>query len=240
MKEKFPEEPSSGLTTIAFEGINRVGKGTQIELLKKVLNELGVNFIELRGDGTREGSGSHEGDPIDIWWQENSKKLRKGAKSEEWHIAAYKLVTEMKDWRSKAKELNKQVALIDRSILSRASFVIDRDKPANDILLISDLYPIQEGETLILDEILPDIIFELTAPKDTVLARLDPKDPKLEFRKRVIEESYDIFYNSKKRLSPEVQDRIVSIDASQPSDVVFDNILETLNTRVESWKKGFR
>jgi thymidylate kinase len=235
MKEKLPED--SGISTIAFEGINRVGKGTQIELFKKVLSEIGVNFVELRGDGTREGAGTHEGDPLDAWWQENSKKLRNEGTAEDWHDAAYKLALEMKEWRTKAKDLNKEVALIDRSILSRASFVIDRDKPANDILLITDLYPEQKGEKLILEEILPDVIFELTAPKDVVLSRLDPADPKTAFRIEVIEKSYEIFYKAKNRLPKEIQDRIVSVDATLTPDIVFDNILETLNTRVESWKK---
>ncbi len=236
MKESFRNQ-SNDLSTIAFEGINRVGKGTQIDLLKKVFKELDVDFVELRGDGTREGTGSHDGDPFDIWWQENAKKIRKQGTTEEWHEAAYKLVTEMKEWRMKARVLNKQVALLDRSLLSRASFVIDRDNPANDILLISDLYPIQRGEKIILDDILPDVIFELTAEKEVILGRLDPADPKLEFRRKLIEDSYDIFYNARKRLPLEITERIVSIDASQAPDIIFDSILETLNSKIESWKK---
>jgi thymidylate kinase len=233
MKERFPEKPP----IIAFEGISRAGKGTQIDQLKSTLCEVGLNFVELRGDGTREGLGNHDGDPFSPWWQEYSKKLRDEGTTDEWNYAAYVLAREINGWRQSAYELNKQVVLLDRSILSRASFVIDRVTPLADILLLDDLYPIQPGPKLAIEDILPDIIFELVAPKHVVLSRLDPNDPKLAFRTKLIEQNYETFYGLKERLPDFVQERIVTVDSSQPRDIVFDNILETLDAKLEAWKK---
>jgi len=233
MEEGSPETPP----IIAFEGINRAGKGTQIDRLKSTLCEVGISFVELRGDGTREGSGNHDGDPFSPWWQEYSKKLRDEGTTDEWNYAAYVLAQEINGWRQSAHKLNKQVMLLDRSILSRASFMIDRVTPLVDVLLIDDLYPIQPGPKLAIEDILPDIILELTAPKHVVLSRLDPDDPKLAFRTRLIEQNYETFYSSKKRLPDLVQGRIITIDSSQPRDIVFDNVLETLDAKLEAWKK---
>ena len=225
------------IPSIAFEGINRAGKGTQIELLKKELFEMNVSSIELRGDGTRDGSGSHDGDPLSPWWQQYSKKLREGGSTEEWHQAAYQLALDFISWKKSAEELEKDIIFLDRSLLSRATFVIDRDRPAPEILEIEHLYPIQRTGKIKMEDVLPDVIFELTVPKEVLLSRLDPADPKLKFRENLIESNYDNFYNAKNRLPEMVQERIVSIDSSQPIDKVFDEILEDLNSKLDLFKK---
>ncbi len=222
---------------VAFEGINRAGKGTQAELLKNELAGMGLSSIELRGDGTRDGLGSHEGDSVSSWWQQNSKKLREGGSAEEWHQAAYQLSLDIISWKNSAEELKKDLIILDRSLLSRATFVIDRDKPTVDILEINDLYPIQTKEKLKLEDILPDVIIELVAPKNILLSRLDPDDPKLKFRENIINSNYDNFYSAKNRLPKMVRERIITIDSSRPIDVVFDQILENLNSRLELFKK---
>ena len=222
---------------VAFEGINRAGKGTQIELLKNELAEMGMSSIELRGDGTRDGLGSHEGDPVSSWWQQNSEKLRESGNAEEWHRAAYQLSLDLVSWKKSAEELKKDLIILDRSLLSRATFVIDRDSPTVDILEISDLYPVQTKEKLKLEDILPDVIIELVAPKDVLLDRLDPDDPKSKFREKVINSNYENFYDAKNRLPKIAQERIITIDSFQPIDMVFDQVLENLNLRLEMFKK---
>lgn len=224
------------IPSIAFEGINRAGKGTQIDLLKRELSGMGLTSVELRGDGTRDGSGNHEGDPLSPWWQNYSKKLREGGSTQEWHQAAYQLALDFMAWKNTTDELKKDIILLDRSLLSRATFVIDRERPVAEILEVNDLYPIQHSEKINIQDILPDIIFELVVPKEILLTRLDPSDPKLKFRANLIESNYGNFYSAKNRLPALVQERIVSIDSSQPIDVVFDNILETLNDKVKVFR----
>lgn len=229
MKERIP--------VIAFEGLNRAGKGTQIDNLKNVLAETDISFIELRGDGTREGLGDHDGDPLSPWWQDYSRTLRTEGTTTDWHYAAYLLAKDIKTWRERGADLDKQIALLDRSLISRAAFVIDRERVPNDVLLVQHLYPVQPGPKIELDDVMPDIIFELVAPKETLLSRLEEADPKYEFRARMIQEMYDTYYASKDRLPEDVRERIVSIDSNRPPDQVFDTILETLNDRLETWRK---
>ena len=222
---------------VAFEGINRAGKGTQIELLKKELMEIGLSSVGIRGDGTRDGLGYHDGDPINYWWQKNSKKIRESGSTEERHEAAYQLSLDLISWKNCADDLRKDLIILDRSLLSRATFVIDREDPKVEILEINDLYPIQKKEKLELEDILPDIIIELVAPKDVILSRLDSNDPKFKFRENIINSNYDKFYSAKNRLPRIIRDRIITIDSSQPIDVVFDQALENLNSHLKIFKK---
>jgi thymidylate kinase len=228
MKEKIP--------VVAFEGVNRAGKGTQIEKLKSTLAELDLSFVELRGDGTRDGAGMHDGDPLSPWWQEYSKKIREGGTTSEWHYAAYLLAKDVKTWKEHGAKLGRDIALLDRSLISRAAFVLDRERPANDVLVMEHLYPIQPGPKLKIEDVLPDVIFELVAEQDELINRLDKKDPKYEFRKRLIDEMYHTYYSAKDRLPALVRERIITINSNQTPDKVFDDVLETLNSRMEWWR----
>ena len=225
-----------GIPVVAFEGLNRAGKGTQIENLKNLLTESNVSFIELRGDGTRDGTGEHDGDPLSPWWQSYSEQIRNQGSTAEWHYAAYLLAKDVITWREQGANLDREIAILDRSLISRSAFVLDRERLPNEVFLIQHLYPVQPGPRIELDDITPDLIFELVAPKEVLLSRLSTDDPKYEFRERLITELYDVYYSAKDRLPSNIQERIVSIDSSQPVDQVFDRILETLNDRLESWR----
>jgi len=229
MKENIP--------VIAFDGINRVGKGTQINKIKNVLVEVGISFIELRGDGTRDGLGKEEGDPLDFWWQENSKRIRAEGTTEDWHYAAYKLMVELSQWREKARLLNKKIILLDRSLISRASFILDREMNQFGTLEINNLYPVQEERKLKIEDILPDVIFELFAQKEILINRLDKKEPKYGFRLNIIENCYENYYKAKESLSSFIKERIIRIDSSMPIDVVFDNLMEIINTKITLFRK---
>lgn len=39
--------------SFAFDGVHRSGKGTQIELIQKILDEDGIPSISVRGEGYR-------------------------------------------------------------------------------------------------------------------------------------------------------------------------------------------
>lgn len=221
MKEKNP--------TIAFEGINRVGKGTQIEKLKLLAKKKNINAVEIRGDGTRNGLGLHKGDPLSEWWQEYSKYLRTSGTTDNWNYAAYILANDIKIWREDRINTDKQLILFDRSLISRATFILDRNPPNTNTLTMENLYPFNSSNRINLEDILPDIIFELVAPKETILSRLDSQDPKFSFRSKIIEEQYDRFYSAKNYLPNIVQERIISIDSSREINIVFDEIEEKIN-----------
>lgn len=216
-------------SSIGFEGINRVGKGTQIEKISNALACAGCVSVTLRGDGSRDGLGKHLGDPKNDWWQHNAHTLRTTGTTYEWHVAADKLVNELLVERRAHPGV---IPLLDRTIISRAAFVLDREDPPVGTYDINHLYPVRSGVDYSLEEIVPDVIILLEAPRDVVLGRLDPMDPKSDFRRRVISDSYETFYRAEHKLPRFVQDRILHIDSSRPIDQVFDAIMDKLNIRI--------
>jgi thymidylate kinase len=224
---------SEKVPVIAFEGINRVGKGTQIERLQKELDLVGLNSVVLRGDGTRDGKGEHAGDPYNEGWIANAGILRKGGTTHDWNEAALVLAQEFIEWRKKLAELDKQLILLDRSLISRGSFISQRQPEVTGVLEIQHLYPNPTNNPIKLEDVLPDVIFELVAPKEVVLSRLDQSDPKYEFRKGVITQTYDVFYSTKDRLPQSVRERIITLDSTRSVDEVFDDIIFNLNDLLE-------
>ena len=221
MKERNP--------TIAFEGINRAGKGTQIEKLKLHAQKKNINAVEIRGDGTRDGLGLHEGDPLSEWWQQYSKYLRTSGTTNDWNYAASILANDIKMWREQGIDKGKKLLLLDRSFISRATFVLDRSNPNTNALTMENLYPPNSSHRIDLEDILPDIIFELFAPKETILSRLDSQDPKFSFRSKMIEEQYSRYYSARNYLPIIVQERIIRVDSSRDIDTVFNEIVERIN-----------
>lgn len=225
------------IPVIAFEGINRAGKGTQIEMLKQELNLLGMQATILRGDGTRDGRGEHIGDPYNEGWIERAGMLRKGGNFNQWNEAAIILAQEYIEWKKKLKELDNQAILLDRSIVSRGSFILQKQAEFTGILEIQHLYPKSIDNQIKLEDVLPDVIFELVASKETVLSRLDQSDPKYEFRKEIIDKTYDIFYSTKHRLPKIIQDKIITIDSNKSPHEVFDDVIFNLNGILETNKQ---
>ncbi len=217
---------------IAFEGVNRVGKGTQIKLLEKKLIEFGIDSIVLRGDGTRNGDGSHEGDPYNNWWRENANKIRLSNGTCEWNIAAEKLMVEFINWKQKINESSNKIILLDRFLISRAAFLLDRSNKSMDFLDMNILYPVNSQKFTIKD-ILPDLIIELFAPQKVLYSRLDRDDPKYNFRKTIIEKGYKSFVEAETKLPGVVREKIVKINSSRSKDLVFGDVLETVKKRIE-------
>jgi thymidylate kinase len=119
------------IKTIAFEGLHRSGKGTQIEILNKKLEELGIPSIIIRGAGSRPNSDEHIGDPYSSWWEDHLKVLRSaGVKKEDWNDGSRRLARELIIFRDRVLpklliESGKKeaVLLIDRSILSHLAIL---------------------------------------------------------------------------------------------------------------------
>ena len=225
------------IPVIAFEGINRAGKGTQIEILKKELYLIGMQSIVLRGDGTRDGKGKHKGDPYNEGWIANSEILRRSGSFNQWNEAAIILAQEYIEWRKKLEDLENQVILLDRSLVSRGSFILQKQPELTGVLEVQNLYPNSSGCPIKLEDVLPDVIFELVAPKEVVLSRLDSDDPKYEFRKEIIDKTYDIFYSAKHRLPKIVQERIIALDSTKPPHDIFDDVIFNLNGILEMNKQ---
>ena len=221
------------IITIGFEGPNRVGKGTQIDQLSRLLSSLSIPYLVIRGDGSRPAKGS-QGDPTSLWWDSINPKLHTLSDPLDWELASCRLVREMIVWRKrvlprmvKAAKTGLGVLLVDRSIISRAQIVRETGS-----LNLGDLYPqaILRKRKISAEMVCPDIIFVLTAPVEMLLARLDPNDPKYNFRRSLIN-TKGKWYEDITWLPRHIQERVVTIESTKTADIVAGEILHQLLSR---------
>ncbi len=235
------------IISIGLEGPNRAGKGTQCALLQDWLAERAVPSLIVRGDGSRTGSGEQPGDPPSAWWQAANRCLHAihdlPVDYEEWNRAAYRLARELVVWRDRVlpRLVERQgqrlgVLLVDRSLLSRT--MIPRAMGATDVAgaLYAERYR-TKGRRISPDLVCPDLIVNLTAPRRVLAARLDPGDPKFEFRKRLIEETCDWFGDAVAYIPRRLRPRVVKVDASEETERVFRRVVSLVQTHFESlWR----
>lgn len=225
---------SERVTVIGFEGPHRVGKGEQIERLGRHLDSRGVMNLTLRGDGSRTGEGISYTDTKSDWWIDINKRLRTPErKLEDWNVTSNRLARELVVWRDRLMPnlldrigRYEGVLLVDRSLLSRTLIPREQGLDPKEALYV----PLGKGRVIIPDDVCPDIIFDLTAPKETLMARLDPSDPKYDFRKRLIEQRYDWYVDAKNHIPEHLQSRVITVDSSRPiEEVSYDIITHTEN-----------
>jgi len=229
------------IISVGFEGPNRVGKGTQCALLRDWLAERAIPSLIVRGDGSRTGSGERPEDPLSPWWQAANRRLHGlPVNYEEWNQAAYRLARELVVWRDRvlpslvrAQGRPLGVLLVDRSLLSRT--MILRAMGATDVAgaLYAERYR-TKGRRIPPDLVCPDLIVNLTAPRRVLVSRLDPGDPKFEFRKRLIEETCDWFGDAVAYIPRHLRSRVVKVDASEETERVFRRIVSLLQIHFES------
>ncbi len=232
------------IKTIGFEGAHRVGKGVQMDLLAEELNSAGIPTLIVRGDGSRTGRGSTPGDPYSEWWMDVNGYLRNSDTDKSlWNHTSYRLARELLVYRDRVlpkivREMDQRygVLLVDRSILSRTMIPRELNPDARSI----ELYPEaargyfghQKGRKLNEYDVCPDIIIELVAPKEALLERIEPGDPKAEFRRRLIEDRYDWYLNAIQYIPEDLQARVYRVDSSLAIDEVQANIRSIVSSRL--------
>ncbi len=233
--------------TIAFEGLNRVGKSTQIELIKNKLDELGIPCVSIRGEGYRDGKGDVEGNPESDYWTKMSEMLRNNIDDYEmWNEASYRLAREMLVWRdrilkNKIKETLEPfgVLLVDRSLISNSILkTLQKNPKPGEKFSAEELYPenIQDRKQITTDMVLPDLILELIAPKDVLLARLKEDNPDYEFKKNNIENKYKLYREAKLHLPDEIQDLIETVDSSKEPEEVYQEVVDKIASKIPDIK----
>lgn len=221
------------VSVIGFEGPNRVGKGTQIARLYRYLEDKNVPCLIIRGSGSRPALGTHTGDPLSQWWFRINQSLKTTGNLDMWQISANRLAREYILWRNfffprilRRRRAQHGILLVDRTVLSQ--FMILRETGVTDW---NKLYPDTAqslGRKITGDIVCPDIIINLVASKETLLSRLDPSDPKHDFRKLLIETKSHWFLDTVTMLPQHVQDKIHLVGADDTPDAIFGRILNIL------------
>ncbi|MCW1907723.1 MAG: hypothetical protein KIH63_000080 [Candidatus Saccharibacteria bacterium] len=139
--ESFPT-----VIALGFEGVHRVGKGTQMDMLSERLDTMNVPNLQVRGDGSKEAQWGSD-HPDSMWWNSMTHALRgPDATPEHWQAASIRLTHEMRYLKqevlpSMATDQGSQHAaiLIDRSVISRMMIPLERGQLDTDSNL-DDLY----------------------------------------------------------------------------------------------------
>jgi len=172
---------NQGILTIGFDGLNRSGKRTQIELLMTYLTSQHIPFIVTRGDGTRSGRGLHPYDFPSKWWIENRENLlelnTEDVRSKlnlqfqrlcrESHVQRHRLSKQV------VGEANQGVMIFDRTFISRY-FTMRQYFP--QISLEEALYCYNPRNKKKVEPIIPDLTFLLYVSKQTLLSRIEQTD----------------------------------------------------------------
>lgn len=224
-------------TVVAFDGLHRTGKGTQAEKLYEALLGTGARSVIVRGDGTREGSGLHEGDSYSEEWQARSHRVKspEGNTVEAWNAASYILARELSA-KIHSNTNRYDAIIVDRSLLSRAAFLLHRGIGLKGTrFTLDEMYPDNATMTpenqIDLKGIVPDIIFDLQVESPKVLlSRLDPEDPKYIFRARNIRGGFDAAAIASRHLPEDIEERVETIDASASLEAIHGRVISRLGS----------
>ncbi len=209
---------------VSFDGLHNNGKGTQIALLSKQLNDSGISTLIRRGDGMRKGTGSEDTDPESSWWKENIARMRAtGFEGPESMAAATEASNRLNAEIFVAKNyymphlIQKEgrdtgVILLDRGPISRL-FVKRREEPKADLDSIR-FFENRSGRHEIL---LPDQIFLLHAPLDVLIGRnSDRTSEKSKFNETILTKYYGDFERTMAALPTELSERTICMDSTKP------------------------
>ena len=207
-----------GINVISFDGLNRSGKGTQLSLTHKHLKDNLENVIIIRGDGSREGINNPEYfDPISIWWQRWQKNKNKS--NQDWDNAYLVLNKEVEDELYNFRQrYDNGFFLMDRCYISRWFVKRQRDKntPFDDIINRTQVFP--------------NKYFVLDAPKEILLSRQNDDNPqKATFRRRIIEQWYDLWQDTLERVQDRLGSNMIRLDATQDKYNINKKVLEDIN-----------
>ena len=230
---------SQRIITVGFDGPNRVGKGTQCELLQAWLTQRDIPSLIVRGDGSRTGLGTSRGDPVSVWWQTVNLWLRtSAATTDDWNHTSYRLARELIVWRDRVlpcivRQQGKQlgVLIVDRSLPSRTMVL----RAAGVSNIADRLYTLNQpsrGRQIDPRLVCPDVIFVFTAPYEVLINRLDQADLKYAFRKQLINDTHSWFADVEHYLPAPLQDRVVHMDGTQDAARIFTEVCATLKTRL--------
>lgn len=218
------------ITTIAFDGIHRSGKWTQLSLIKEKLEEIGIPTLTMRWEYYRYGSGENDiTDP-------HSTRRQEQRYTENYDQKSNRLNRELRYlYQKKLKQylidnkLDNLVILLDRSIVWKYMFnhATNRSNQHTNI--------IQHGKhnSFIDHVVVPNLIFVLQPSYNAILDRLEKtktRDKILwdthenhmrnSYKEEFITNSYHAYYSGLEFIPPHISQNIYHIKSDEDNKTI--------------------
>ena len=224
---------------VCIEGLNRSGKTSHSEMLKKRLLDEGIYTEILIGDGTRPGidNGSFY-DPISPYWNEIGKEVfnlddnNKYSKNI-WSQAAAVLNKELYDYRYKVlPEILKKDTRYKTGII-----ILVRSSISRLFVLRQHYINVKYEDVKARYIIEPDYYLVLDSPKEVLLQRNENTfDKKSDFRRHIINNYYSLYFNTLNTLPIQLKKKITMIDTTPPIESVHEILYNLVVTITGSAK----
>lgn len=230
--------PEFTLGRIALDGCCRTGKGEQLQRLNAWFTARGVPTMRLKGDGTRLGAGEAWHDLGSRYWTyRHDYHAGIHTPRTEWDLDAMTLARENRVWEKALGDLARisrsrfALVIYDRSILSRATLAMQREKLVKDQRLKDEqMYPPHlnvPGEAPIAyADVQPDLLFNLTAPQEVLQSRIANDDYDRAFRMRAVWEYYQDFVDAVDALPASTRTKVVTLDGEGDLEELTASILD--------------
>jgi thymidylate kinase len=226
------------IIVVAFDGLHRSGKSTQIELLQKDLLSKNIFSFVARGDGTRRGTGSSVFDYPSKWWRKHfnyfQQKHSLNEEIEKMNLKYQKLNREINHFKNntipnmmKKRKYPIGVLILDRCYVSR---YFTMRNLLGEVSLEEAIYCHNPKTKKQVEVIIPVLTFVLHTSKDILLKRIiesiiDSHD--MEFKTNIVQNYYSLFEKIIKELSAKNKIEIIN------SELTPDEISEYVNKKVE-------
>jgi len=202
--------------SIAFDGMHRCGKWSQIKLLKDYLHNQYIDNIIVRWEYYRTGNGINKlEDPKSQRWKENIYNTNYEEKSNRLNRELFILHKRKYPEYLRNNKINKWIIIQDRSIIGNYLFKSGENKDIDNI----EYFNYGKWNIFINKVIIPDLIFLLQPSKEALLERLhkwfdineDNAEWRLQYKIKYISEKYDTYYDGYKNIPPHIKNKIIHI-----------------------------
>ncbi len=219
------------ISIIAFDGVHRCGKGTQIELLQNKFAQEQIENLIIRWEHYRNWSGSDTlSDPYSERRQLNKHKSNYDEKSERLNWEIYNLVKEIYPNHLLSEGHKKWVIIEDRSIVGRYMFKHSEWEDTDNL----HTFRLWEWNNLIQNVIIPDIIFVLQPSKEELIKRLNSWLEVLSsnYKEKFIQEKYELFYKWLSIIPDHIKERIIHITWDEDPIELHKYIWNLIQTKI--------
>jgi thymidylate kinase len=185
------------IKSIAFDGMHRSWKWTQIEMIKKRFIEEWIHCLTVRWEYYRHWSWKNIlEDPFSLWRQENTFNTNYEEKSNRLNRELFILYKKKYPEFLKNNNISRWIIIQDRSIVGKYLF------NNSEWIIDKNIDTFKKSNNIIEEKIIPDLIFILQPTKEELSRRLEKwfkKDEdeailRYNYKKEYISQKYEKYY----------------------------------------------